>query len=371
MPAAGILLITKRISEQPSGGREMLCKLNRDCLSELFGDRLTVLELDSQPVVGAGGVFDALRGHFDGVNHGAINAAVQLINRAKIASVFIDGSNLGEVAAALRRQAPSVTITTFFHNVEARFFFGSLKISPSLRALAVLIVNYLAEKKAVRYSDRIITLSCRDSNLLRAIYGRSGDFVAPMSLEDKLPQAGGRINVADTCKELYILFVGGAFYANLAGATWFIKHVVPHIRIRTILVGKGLEVLRLDGEPNPKVKVVGPVQNVAEYYLHAHVVIAPIFDGSGMKTKVAEALMFGKKVVGTQEAFSGYEDVAEKVGWVCATADDFIEAINRLEHTALPGFDGEIREVFERQYSYEAAKTRLARALGMASQAVN
>ena len=38
----------------------------------------------------------------------------------------------------------------------------------------------------------------------------------------------------------------------------------------------------------------------------AALVIAPIFDGSGMKTKVAEALMHGKHVVGTPEAFSGY-----------------------------------------------------------------
>ncbi|MBG0792636.1 glycosyltransferase family 4 protein [Methylocystis sp. H62] len=84
------------------------------------------------------------------------------------------------------------------------------------------------------------------------------------------------------------------------GAAWFIKHVVPHIGIRTIIVGTGLEVLRHDGEPNAKIEVIGEVQNHAEWYLDAHLVVAPIFDGSGMKTKVVEALMFGKKVVGTQ-----------------------------------------------------------------------
>jgi glycosyltransferase involved in cell wall biosynthesis len=368
---AGILLITKRIDERPSGGREMLCKLNRDCLSDIFGQDLHVLELDSRPLTGVRSFLGAFKGHIDGLNSAVVAEAVRQIRNNRFGLAFVDGSNLGEVAAALRKHAPDVRIITFFHNVESRFFFGSLKASPSLRALAVLMVNYLAERKAARCSDRLIALNPRDSDLMRRIYGRSADYVAPMSLEDKLPPAaGGEVDSARVRKEKYILFVGGAFYANRLGAAWFIKHVVPHIGIKTIVVGKGLEVFRQNGEPNPKVEVIGGVQNLAEWYLDAHVVIAPIFDGSGMKTKVAEALMFGKKVVGTREAFSGYEDVAEKAGWICATPDDFIETINRLEHRALPRFDREVRALFECRYSYEAARARLAHALGVASQAV-
>lgn len=369
---AGVLLITKKIEIRPSGGREMLCKLNRDCLRDISGEDLHVLELDGRPLNGVRSFLGAFKGHIDGLNSAAIAEAVRQIRNNRISLVFVDGSNLGEVAAALRKQVPGVRIATFFHNVESRFFFGSLNASPSLRALAVLIVNYLAERKAVRCSDLLISLSHRDSDLLRCIYGRSADYVAPMSLEDKLqPAADGEVDSARFRKEKYILFVGGAFYANRLGAAWFIKHIVPHIGIKTIIVGKGLEALRRHGEPNPKVEVIGGVQNLAEWYLDAHLVIAPIFDGSGMKTKVAEALMFGKKVVGAREAFSGYEDVAEKVGWICATADDFIETINRLEHMALPRFDREVRALFERRYSYEAARARLAHALGMASQAAN
>jgi len=369
---AGVLLITKKIEIRPSGGRQLLCKLNRDCLRDIFGEALQILELDGRPLNGVRSFLGAFKGHIDGLNSAVIAEALRQLRNNRISLVFVDGSNLGEVAAALRKQAPRVRVITFFHNVESRFFFGSLKASPSLRALAVLTVNYLAERKAVRYSDRLIALSLRDSDLLRRIYGRSADYIAPMSLEDKLPQGGdGQIDFPRVHNEKYILFVGGAFYANRLGAAWFIKHVVPGIRIKTIFVGKGLEVLRRDGEPNPKVEVIGGVQNLAGWYLDAHLVIAPIFDGSGMKTKVAEALMFGKKVVGAREAFSGYEDVAEKTGWICATADDFIETINRLENMALPRFDREVRALFERRYSYDAARARLAHALGAAPQAVN
>ena len=82
-----------------------------------------------------------------------------------------------------------------------------------------------------------------------------------------------------------------------------------------------------------------------------------------MKTKVAEAMMFGKKVVGSPEAFSGYEDVAQQAGWICETADDFVDTINRMAHTELPRFDLRVRELFEQIYSYSAARARLARIL--------
>src|SRR5215211_106650 len=130
--------------------------------------------------------------------------------------------------------------------------------------------------------------------------------VLPMAIEDKLR------NEADVpqgpLKEPYALFVGGAFYANQSGIKWFVENVVPEVSIKTCIVGKGLEALRGELERDGKVEVVGAVDELGHWYRNAKVVIAPIFDGSGMKTKVAEALMYGKRIIGTREAFSGYED---------------------------------------------------------------
>jgi hypothetical protein len=95
-------------------------------------------------------------------------------------------------------------------------------------------------------------------------------------------------------------------------------------------------------------------------------VIAPIFDGSGMKTKVAEALMHGKKVVGTPEAFSGYEKVAERAGWCCSSPTEFVTAINAACSTITLSFDPELRLLYEEYFSLSAATARLAFALGEA-----
>jgi glycosyltransferase involved in cell wall biosynthesis len=357
---AGILLITKRIQEQPSGGREMLCKLNRDCLRDIFGDALSVLELDARPVSGAHLALQAFRGHIDGVSDAVLAEAADRIERKDISCVFLDGSNLGELAAELKRRAPAVSIVTFFHNVESRFFLGSFKASRTPRTFAVLLANYLAERKAVRHSDVLVALTEHDSRLLQRLYGRGATYISPMALEEKGPSASG--NTADPDKR-YLLFVGGAFYANRLGIAWFIENVAPRIGIKTVVVGKNLEIMMPELQGKADVEIVGGVQSLADWYPGAHCVIAPIFDGSGMKTKVAEALMFGKKVIGTREAFSGYEDVAGQAGWICATAEEFVNAINRIERVALPRFDPQVRALFDRNYSYAAARERLARIL--------
>jgi glycosyltransferase involved in cell wall biosynthesis len=231
-----------------------------------------------------------------------------------------------------------------------------------LRALAVLVVNYLAERKAVRYSDKLICLSERDSRLLKKIYGRGATHVAPMAMQDNAP--AGLAQLSNDSTEKYALFVGGNFYANRAGISWFIKNVAPRVGLKTCIVGRGLDDLKSELGNGGNVEVVGAVDSLAEWYENAHFVIAPIFDGSGMKTKVAEALMFGKKIIGTPEAFSGYDEVVDQAGWVCATADEFVAAFDQAENVISEPYDPGLRSIYEEKYSYQAARSRLAEILG-------
>lgn len=361
-PNQNLMLVTKTLDASPSGGREMLCKLNHDALRDLYGDKFRLFELSNRPLSGLRAFVNAFQGHIDGLDAETIQAILTAIQNEQINKVFVDGSNLGAAAALIKQQFPRVEVVTFFHNVEARFFLGSLKQTKSLRALAVLLANYLAERKAVRHSDKIICLNKRDSHLLKKVYGRGATHISPMALEDKMPSGFAEHYPVQTDK--FALFVGGTFYANRAGISWFVKHVVPHINIKICIVGRGFEVLKSELEREGKVEVVGAVDSLAKWYRDSHFVIAPIFDGSGMKTKVAEALMYGKKVVGTPEAFSGYEGVADRGGWVCATAEDFVAAIGRAKDEIVTSFDPEMRALYVEKYSYPAVRLRLAEFLG-------
>ena len=157
--------------------------------------------------------------------------------------------------------------------------------------------------------------------------------------------------------------MGGAFYANMKGIEWFIKEVVPNINIELIIIGRGFELIKEKLSIPNKVRVVGEVDSLDYWYNNAKFVVAPIFDGSGMKTKVAEALMFGKKIVGTPEAFSGYEDVIAEAGWICKTKDEFISAIEEAQNRITSPFDLRLRTIFEKNYSMDAAYNRLIKIL--------
>lgn len=364
MSSAAIMLVTNRLESSPSGGRELLFRLNHDALRDIYGERLTVMELAKNPISGFKPTANAFRGHIDGVNAETIDFALSAIRAKNIEKIFVDGSNFGELVRAVKERFPKLRVFTFFHNVEAMFFWGSFSQHMTIHASAVAMVNFLAERKAVRYSDKIICLSERDSRLLGRIYGRAATHVSPMAVQDRLPPY-----VAPTSgppRRKFALFVGSLFYANRAGITWFVKHVAPRIDIRICIVGRGFEQFRNELEVTGKVEVVGAVEDLADWYSESHFVIAPIFAGSGMKTKVAEAMMFGKKVVGTPEAFSGYEDVADRAGWECATADEFVAAIKRAEELPPKSFDLELRALYEKKYSYQAARSRITNIMGSA-----
>lgn len=361
-----VLLVTNHLEERPRGGRELLCKLNHDVLRSLLRERLAVFHLAlGQRKSGYGAMLmDALRGHVDGVCPGSIAEIVRVAScQPRLARIFLDGSNLGALARALKRSLPGVEVITFFHNVEARFFLGSLRTRKSLHAAGVLLGNYVAERHAVRASDRRICLSERDSKLLKKVYGAGATDISPMALEDKLPSASPAGEAVQD-KTPFALFVGGGFYANRAGIEWYVDHVTPLVGMKVRVVGRGFASHKARLEVCSNVEVVGEVDDLSTWYRDAHVVIAPIFDGSGMKTKVAEALMYGKKVAGTPEAFSGYEDALPHAGWVCSSAEEFARALNEATATPGPAMDPGLRKIFVERYSHGAAMARMAAILG-------
>ena len=363
MTSCKIMLVTNELDNSPNGGRAMLCKMNHDMLKQIYGDKCTVLELAKTSIRNFTSIINAFRGYIDGLSDFAISKALQEIQSGDIEKVFVDGSNLGEVVLAIKKKFPRVQVYTFFHNVESRFFWGALRQTKTPRAIAVLMVNFLAERKAVQHSDSLICLNERDSQLLNRLYGRRATHVSPMTLRDKLPQ--GSILPKIEGREKFALFVGGVFYANRVGIAWFVKNVAPYINIKTRIVGRGFEKYRADLEIDGKVEVIGEVESMAKWYQDAYFVIAPIFDGSGMKTKVAEALMFGKKVIGTPEAFTGYEDIADRAGRVCRTSEEFVDAIDSADEIVNSSFDLELRQIYEKKYSYAAAKVKLEHIMGL------
>lgn len=354
-----ILLITNSLQSKPTGGREMLCKLNYKLLLNLYQKNLHVIELEKKEFSNTKSkISSVLNGYIDGVDSLSILRSINLIKKKRIKKIFIDGSNLGAIVASIKKHCSKVEIITFFHNVETRFFLGALRSYPTIKSLGVLIANYIAESKSVKYSDELVCLSQRDSNLLQKLYKRGASKIAPISLEDKYIYH--KYKPEEEKDGSYALFVGGAFYANHLGIKWFAKNVAPFINIKIYVIGSGFNQYKKEElETSKNIKVIGKVQDLSKWYLNAKFVIAPIFDGSGMKTKVAESLMHGKRLIGTKEAFTGYEEINEQIGWTCNNAEEFISTINYVSKILKNNFDQDLRKIYLEKYSFEAALNRM------------
>lgn len=341
------------------GGREQLSALHERTLGDLLGEGLHIERLTPASLSGFGGIIGALRGRIDGVTRASEERVARLAR--EVDAVWLDGTNLGRLARAIKDAAPATPVITFAHNVETRFFLAALRRKPSLRAAGVLVANAGAERLAIRHSDTLVAINARDSGQFRRTFGRAADDVLPMAIADDPEPASEPIAHND-----YLLFVGGGFFANRAGIAWFARHVASRAALPTVVVGRGLEDMRgsLDG---PGIRLVGEVEFLAPWYAGAAAVIAPIFDGSGMKTKVAEALMHGKRVIGTPEAFTGYEAVADMAGPCCGTAAEFLDAIAAIASRPPPAFDPALRDAWRQHHSPDALRQGMAAILGVAA----
>lgn len=257
--------------------------------------------------------------------------------------IWVDSSLYGSIIQYIKKISPNIKIVTFFHNVEYFYFLEKYKVE-GIKNLLMLPYSYLNEKRSVKNSNKLITLNERDSFKLEKKYGKKSDIIIPLTLKDKYKEK--KYEKIEN-KIPRALFVGSNFFANIQGIEWFIDNVLPEVNIELIIVGSGMDKLKqIFEEKNNKVKVLGFVDDIGEEYAKADFIVAPIFHGSGMKTKTVEALMFGKIIYGTSEAFEGFELDFDKIGGLCNSKEEYVNIINNKNIT-----NGYSRKIYLEKYS--------------------
>ena len=290
-----------------------------------------------------------LFGYTGGLTGNIERMLIQYVRQNDIDIVFFNGSVYGRLVRKVKRKCPKVKCICLFHNVEFYFVRNAVQRLKHLSGILTLLATYLNEKLSVRYSDTRICLNLRDSNGMFGLYGRHADVVCPLCLPDRFNEEK---QIGVDGGEIVGAFIGSNFYANRIGILWFAKNVAPYIRVKILVIGRGFENLRDELESYSKnIEVIGTVDSLDGYYYKLDFVVSPIFDGSGMKTKTAEALMFGKTIFGTSEAFEGYEiESYEAIGALCNTATEFITSINGFQRK-LNKFNSESRALYLANYS--------------------
>lgn len=221
-----------------------------------------------------------------------------------------------------------------------------------------IVVNCVDKNdcNSCRYSDVIIALNQRDGAEIERRYRRTPDLFTPVVFKDKYIKTSypsGMTSEIPAC-----LFLGTYFPMNVHGITWFINEVLPHVKIRLQIVGKGMKALETTVGKDKKIEIFSDVPDLEPYIEQADFMLLPLFRGSGMKIKTCESLMYGKNIIGTDETFEGYEVDYSKAGALCNTKEEFINAINYFCQHPVPRFNSYSRQVFLDNY---AEKVRLER----------
>jgi glycosyltransferase involved in cell wall biosynthesis len=134
-----------------------------------------------------------------------------------------------------------------------------------------------------------------------------------------------------------VVFVGTLnYFPNEDAVLFFAKEVLPALRAhspawRLLVAGRGAPLaLQRRLSHCPGVEFRGAVQDVAELYRPAGLVVAPVQAGGGTKIKVLEALGYGRPLVATSHAAYGL-GLADGVHFLQAkTPSEWVAACRRL-----------------------------------------
>lgn len=201
----------------------------------------------------------------------------------------------------------------------------------------------------------------RERNIFYHYYKKEPDLYLPVFIADKFGKNKGE---NPGYKDFSLLFVGSKFGPNLSGLKWFVENVMPHVKknVHLYVVGQGMEVLQAESSyQKHNISIVGEVDKLEPWYYYADLVVEPIFEGDGMKTKTVEAMMFGKTILGTDEAFCGYEGLDK---YLCNTAREFISKIEYYQENGVKTVNQEIRDIYLKKYSEQAVLKMMREAIG-------
>jgi hypothetical protein len=358
-----ILFISSNLSNFQNGGA--LCsERNYRSICDLFGSqnvslyKLTPFSMEDKSKLGQkiicllSKVRDLLTLRVNGSSLKIEKEIIKIIDQNKIDIVFIDSSLNGFFVKRLKKNRSKIKIVSFAHNCE--LIFTAKQLKTDFTAIFRLMPVFINEFLTAKHSDKVIVLNKRDSFLFNKYYITRDYYIIPISLTDKFCSDSVDLN---SNRELTLLFVGSYFYANKLGVEWFIKNVLPKVDAKLIIVGKDMNKLL----QNSSIKnisnwsVFSSVLDIADYYLNADAVIAPIFTGGGMKVKIAEALMYGKIIIGTKEAFEGYDKVETMIE--CHSSVEFMDKIN---HAHYKKFSEISRTLFDEKYSYSSTLVKFS-----------
>lgn len=346
-----VLYVYPQFSVRSSGG-SIVCKRNYEALCQYYGEcNVYSYSLHRDENKSRFAMFcDDLFALGWGYTVRDKNTIVHNIRSNGIELVFVDSSLFGGLIRYVKKRT-GVKSVVFFHNVEFDFVKSLVKTNKSILFFYRVPLAFINEQRAIRYSDMIITLNKKDAERLGSLYGRSADYIIPVTFEDKTVNSNISLHYSEP---LRLLFFGSNFPPNVEAVDILVRDILPYVNATLTVAGSGMDQLINRYPPVGNIVIRGFVDDVEDLYLSSDIVVMPIVSGAGMKVKTAEAMMYGKNMIATTIALEGYEVEGTEGIFRCDSPKDFVQRINSFDRR-LPRFNSRIRNLFLNKYSNDAS----------------
>lgn len=366
-----ILFVSKELNLTSGSG--VGARMHRDTLSKLVGnENIYVIDLDlnKQPMKCKNYIaYGKYKNKFERIKRNIqqntcflsneiISEVCKIISDEQIEFVFLDDSTFGRMATKIKKIYPKVFVVSFFHDVKAQLYPIWMEKSRVHEKIDMMI-GLVNEKENTKAVDKNIVLNLAEDDLLGRYYDTKADYYLPVCVNE--PQEAKNNPYPENGKKR-ILFVGTLYTPNINGVCWFYNNVFFKISKEYDLwvVGKGLDSVKWEFQDDIAFHTKGFVESLADYYEYADVVIAPLFDGGGMKIKTAEAISFGKTFVGSSESLHGYyEEIPEiaknHIVFQCDTAEEYLKAFSQISKYGVERKNKILVQLYNEKYSPVAA----------------
>lgn len=352
------LYVTFANEESATGGGQCAGR-NLESLHLLFGKE-NVIEYILYPQKGKrtfteriSRFLGVVKGYMGGLTDEHISRLMAILLEGTFTDVFIDSSQLGNLAKIIRRRYEKIRIYTFFHNIEQDYM-RSVTVESGDYAHAFWIRGAnINEQDACRYSNSVIALNRKDSERLTELYSRKADAIVPITMKDNYhDMQEGQMQKCSVGSTKEAFFLGSYFAGNIKGLKWFCEEILPEVDVHLTIAGSGMDAFANDIKITDKITLYSFVDDLTALYESADFVLLPIISGGGMKVKTAESLKFGKYLIGTSEAFEGY-DINDEIAAVCKNKQEFVQKIREFNRPYR--YNAASRELFKRKYSFDVS----------------
>lgn len=277
--------------------------------------------------------------------------------------ISFHSSRLGMIIFLTKIVYPRKKIICHFDNVETKLI-NQAPINFSLRGMLTIIDRLLmplSEWLAITFSNKNSFITNDDKKYFEKICRNKDSLILPICLTRNSTDNKPAVGVLD--RRPSILFTGSfTFFPNVEALHVLLKLAKDNLKYDFFIAGKGLDKLRLEVTENVYLYSNLSPDDMDSMYKQCDFFLSPIYSGSGMKTKLAEALSYGLPVLSDHRSVSGYH-AAIKDG-VVLTYDESIYSYGRFDEmmNALSKINSEsVYKVFDLNYSDRCASDVILR----------